>query len=130
MKTIILNALLVFFFCSCSKELVDRIPGEWTYTETGTKTVTSATINSTDSIGQGGTATFDEDGTGSLVVNDFATNLLWSINMDSVNLTIDNAERSYYVIENSSSRQEWKTTFVEEENSFSFTTEKTILLTQ
>ncbi len=130
MKTIISSALLVMLFSSCSKELLDRVPGNWTYTETGTITVSSATINSTDSIAKGGAATFNEDGTGLIIINSDTTNLLWEASLDTIKLVIDNVSENYQVIENSKSRQEWKTTSVETGDTYSLTTEKTILLTQ
>lgn len=66
---------------SCSKDVEDNLPGTWN------ATVTQTVL--TQSISFSGTMTFNEDGTGSSVLDGDSDTFTWSLN-DEEELTIDN----------------------------------------
>lgn len=134
LNTFFFRSLVLCFLylsaCSCNREVEDRLPGQWNYNESGTKTVIYNGTTTTEEYTNTGTMTFVDDGSGTKTHNNISTSFTWITVPDSVKITFEEQALNFFVKENDKEIQEWETTFAEEGEGYSFTTETSLTLTQ
>ena len=122
--------LLSLFFISCEKTVEDRLPGNWQYSLLVDTEVTYNGNTSTQSDSEGGTAIFEEDGTGQFIVGSDTNNCTWTTTDVLVELLFENDTLSMEIITNEKDRQEYKQSVTETGTNYSFTTVSTLNLSQ
>jgi hypothetical protein len=115
MKKIIVAPLLLFVLSlsltSCKKDIEDRLPGDWNvrimstdkFSNNADAEVIEATDNST------GTATFNEDGTGSISADGFTLAFSWSTAEEKVIMNYGFSTQTYTVLVDEEKSQHWET---------------------
>jgi hypothetical protein len=125
-----LSLAIVLTNSSCSRTIEDRLPGDWNYTELGTRTVTSDERTVTEDVNNSGTATFIDDGTGSITIGSAISTITWEIVSDTILITEEGKQINYFVTTNEKTLQEWDAEYTELGVDFTFTTESKVTLTQ
>lgn len=115
---------------SCDREVEDRLPGEWSYSDTRITEVTYNGVNSSETTNAAGTINFDKDKSGTLATDNGTSEFTWETSADSVHITTNGATSSYSIVDNSKSRQEWENITTESDSNYTFTTTTSITLTQ
>ena len=123
-------AIALLTFSSCKREVEDRLPGDWNYTESGTKTVLYNGTTTIEEINNTGTATFIDNGTGIITVGTVSSNITWETSSDTIIITEGGTSINYFITNNEKSLQEWETEYIENGTDFTFTTETKLTLTQ
>ena len=126
--TLYLSLLVLISISSCNREVEDRLPGSWSYTNNEIRTVKYSTSTNEESETITGTIDFIDDGTGNLTVNSEKTTFTWSTSEDSVQFFIKGKTINYFVTDNSKDSQQWKSVQVENGSNYSFTIEQEIIL--
>ncbi len=121
---------LIATFSSCTKDVEDRLPGQWNYNETGTSTTTYDGNLSSQDINRSGIITFNEDGTGSLNVDATLQSITWTASNDSVKITDNEQLLDYAVLTNDKTLQVWEGKHTETGNDFTFVKTVEVTLTQ
>jgi len=127
---ITLSMTTVFISSSCSRTVEDRLPGDWNYTETGTSTVTNNGTVYSDNINITGTATFTDDGTGSITIGSEISTITWEVVEDVISITEEGKQINCFITTNDKTLQEWDAEYEETGADFTFKTEIKITLTQ
>ena len=127
---ILLITTLALSSSSCKREVEDRLPGDWNYTETGTNTVDYNANSNTEEFNNTGTATFIDDGTGSFTIGTTVSVITWEVSGDTINITEEGKSISYFITNNEKSLQEWEAKYIETGDDFNFTSEIKLTLTQ
>lgn len=125
---IALVATVLIYGCEVSVE--KRLPGTWNYQEMSESTVEYGGETFNESSTGNGIITFNEDGSGTLELNNENRTFTWSTSVDSVWITEDNATTAFVIINNEKSAQEWSAEVIEKEDNFTFTTNITVNLIQ
>lgn len=125
-----LVVLATLTFSSCKREVEDRLPGDWNYTESGTLTVLYDGSTSTQEINNTGTVTFADNGTGTITIGTVESSVTWETLNDTINITKGGTSMSYFVTNNEKTLQEWEAKHVENGVDFTFTTDSKLTLTQ
>lgn len=129
-RLILLASIVFLGLQACNREIQDRIPGEWTYSDVRTTNVTFNGQSSTETTTNTGVANFNDDGSGSFELETNSKDFTWEATEDSVFITSNGSTIKYFAEDNSKDRQEWKSVISEADINYSFTTEITITLTQ
>lgn len=116
-------AAMAILITSCTKPVEDNLPGTW-------KLSMSVSVFGLSDT-QTGTATFNEDGTGSWTIGDDSDDITWSSSDDEITISAeDEAPLTLDVITNKKDEQEWTGTFTESEDGLSITANVTVNLTK
>ncbi|MFT6717324.1 MAG: hypothetical protein ACJA0Q_001976 [Saprospiraceae bacterium] len=123
-------AIVVLSFTSCKRDVEDRLPGDWNYSEAGTSTVDYNGNATEQEINNTGTATFIDDGTGSITVGTTISKITWEVSSDTINIIKEGKSFKYFIANNEKTLQEWETIFVETGTDFTYTSDVKVTLTQ
>jgi len=115
---------------SCKREVEDRLPGDWNYTEVGTSTVEYNGNANTKEVNNTGTATFVDDGTGIMTLDATNSPVTWEIAGDTIHITKENKPVSYFIENNEKDLQEWEAKHIETGDDYTFTTEVKLTLSR
>jgi len=115
---------------SCKREVEDRLPGDWNYTEIGTSTVEYNGNANTEEVNNTGSATFVDDGTGIMTLNTTDSPVTWEIAGDTIHITKQNKPVSYFIENNEKDLQEWEAKYIEIGDDYTFTTEINLTLSR